>query len=133
MLHVYSLRLVDGANYYHTEPLELDNLRLFIEHLVAIASITTFVGPEFTKDEELVDTYKHLSRDIYMELGDGNVFLDAFPSINRLRMWYLGKYGSAVGKHRRHLLEVIGPIVDERLAATENGKENPASIALILI
>ncbi|CDH58659.1 predicted protein [Lichtheimia corymbifera JMRC:FSU:9682] len=111
------------------EPVELDNLRPFIEHLVAISSITNFVGPEFTKDEDLVETYKYLARDIAIELGDGNMLLEAFPSLSRLRMWYLGKYGNAVRKHRTNLIRLIAPIVDERLAAAENGKEDKASIS----
>ncbi|KAJ8660769.1 hypothetical protein O0I10_003412 [Lichtheimia ornata] len=115
------------------KPLELDNLRPFIEHLVAISSITNFVGPGFTKDEDLVETYKHLARDIAIELGDGNMLLETFPSISRLRMWYLGKYGNAVRKHRTNLIRLIAPIVDERLAAAENGKEDQGDFIQCII
>lgn len=95
---------------------------------MAIASATNFVGPGLTKDKDLVETYKHLAVDVGSELGDGNEFLEAFPWISRLRMWYLGKYGNSVDKHRKRLLRAMKPIIDERLAAAENGIENPASI-----
>lgn len=119
---------VDGTNNTCVEPAEVVNLYPLLEHLVAIASATNFVGAELTKDKDLVETYKHLAVDVGNELGDGNVFLEAFPWISRLRMWYFGKYGNSVDKHRKRLLRVLKPILDERLAAAERGLESPASI-----
>ncbi|KAJ8660770.1 hypothetical protein O0I10_003413 [Lichtheimia ornata] len=106
-------------------PSEIANLYPLMEHLLAIASATNFVGPGLTKDKDLLETYKHLAVDVGSELGDGNEFLEAFPWISRLRMWYLGKHGNSVDKHRKRLLRAIKPIIDERLAAAETGKENP--------
>ena len=122
----------DGrTNWYYTAPSEVANLYPLMEHLVAIASATNFVGPEFIKDKDLVETYKHLAVDVGTELGDGNLFLEAFPMISRLRMWYFGKYGHAVDKHRKRILHAIKPVIDARLVAAENGKENPASRQLV--
>ncbi|KAJ8660802.1 hypothetical protein O0I10_003445 [Lichtheimia ornata] len=103
------------------EPKELVHLFPLLQHMVAKASASIFVGTELAADDAVVETCKNIAIDIGSELGPSSYIMDAFPSLARLRMWYIGKYGKAINKHRQHLLHALGPVIDKRLAAAEKG------------
>lgn len=117
------------------EPQELVHLFPLLQHMVAKASASIFVGTELASDDDVVETCKNIAIDIGSELGPGSYIMDAFPSLARLRMWYIGKFGKAINKHRQHLLRALGPVIDKRLAAAEKGGDwdRPVSFMLLII
>lgn len=108
---------------------EIPHLYPLMQHMVAIAGASIFVGPKLAKDKDLVDTFKNLAIDIGMEIGPNNYFYEAFPTLSRMRQWYLGKYGKAINKHRKYLYRALSPEIDARLAKMEKGGdwERPVS------
>ena len=117
------------------EPKELVHLFPLLQHMVAKASASIFVGTELASDDDVVETCKNIAIDIGSELGPSSYIMDAFPWLARLRMWYIGKYGKAINKHRQHLLQALGPVIDKRLAAAEKGGDwdRPVSFCFPLI
>ncbi|CDH58715.1 predicted protein [Lichtheimia corymbifera JMRC:FSU:9682] len=75
---------------------EIPHLYPLMQHMVAIAGASIFVGPKLAKNKDLVETFKNLAIDI-------------------------GKYGKAINKHRKHLYHALSPEIDERLAKMEKG------------
>lgn len=108
---------------FYVESKELPHLYPLVQNMVARAIASILVGLKLCKDKELLETFKNVAVDIGSELNPDNYLYEAFPTISRLRQWYLGKYGKAINKHQEHMLRVLGPEIDERLAAMERGDD----------
>ncbi|KAI9309163.1 cytochrome P450 [Cunninghamella echinulata] len=87
-----------------------------IQHMVAKASATVFVGPELAKNEKLVDSFKNMVSEVGSELVP-RPLMALFPSLNYIRMWYIGKTSPKVKKHRKQLADALKPEIDRRLKA----------------
>ncbi|ORX60473.1 cytochrome P450 [Hesseltinella vesiculosa] len=94
-----------------------------VQHPVALASASVFVGPELSKNELLIDSFKNMVIDVGSELLP-NPWLEPFPRLNRLRMWWVGKTSSTVKRHRGQLATALKPELDRRLKAMASNDSN---------
>ncbi|KAI8147549.1 cytochrome P450 [Fennellomyces sp. T-0311] len=97
------------------EPRVLENLFSTVQHMVAKASASIFVGEHLCKDEDLVETFKNITTEVGSEIRFDNKWLHYFERINQIRMWYSGKHSQRVRNHRRQLMKSMAPEIDRRL------------------
>ncbi|CAO3620557.1 unnamed protein product [Cunninghamella echinulata] len=94
-----------------------------IQHMVAKASATVFVGAELAKNEHLIDSFKNMVLEVGSELTP-RPLMALFPSLNYIRMWYIGKTSPKVKKHRKQLADALKPEIDRRLKAMSLNDSN---------
>ncbi|KAI8065232.1 cytochrome P450 [Gongronella butleri] len=105
------------------EGLVFDHAYPFLQHMVAKASASVFVGPKLAANPELIDSFKNMVMNIASELKP-RPWLENFPLIVRFGMWYIGKTSPAVKRHRAQLGNALRPEVDRRLKAMASGDSN---------
>ncbi|CAO3593299.1 unnamed protein product [Absidia cylindrospora] len=105
----------EGKEFYHVYP--------FVQHMVAKASASVFVGVELAKNEQLVDSFKNMVLEVGAELGP-KPYLEFFPNIMKLRMWLIGKTSKHVKRHRDQLKRALAPEVASRLSAMKENDSN---------
>lgn len=71
------------------EPKTLPHLYPLVQHAVATASASIFVGEKLAKDKDLIETFKNLTLDVGKEIYTTHPILEAFSWMSRLRMWYV--------------------------------------------
>ncbi|CAO3627512.1 unnamed protein product [Cunninghamella blakesleeana] len=96
----------EGKIYNHVFPM--------IQHMVAKASASVIVGIELAKNEQLIDSFKNMVIEVGSELNPKPI-LELVPTIDRLRMWMIGKTSQKVKKHRQQLTNALKPEIDSRL------------------
>lgn len=94
---------------------DLMHMYILVQHMVARASATVFVGPELAKNSQLIDSFKNMVIEVGSQLNP-KPWLEPFPRLNSLRMWYIGKTSPVVRKHRSQLRSAVKPSIDDRLA-----------------
>ncbi|ORZ05075.1 cytochrome P450 [Absidia repens] len=102
---------------------EFDHVYPFVQHMVAKASASVFVGPELAKDLNLVDSFKNMVLEVGSDMGP-KPYLEHFPHLMRLRMWYIGKTSTNVKRHRDQLFAALVPQIDSRLKAMKEKDSN---------
>ncbi|KAL0093332.1 hypothetical protein F4703DRAFT_1828880 [Phycomyces blakesleeanus] len=103
------------------DSIELDNLYPFVQHLVVNASASIFVGEELSQNKLLIDSFKNMVRDVGKEIKQ-NPWFEPFPTINKFRMWLIGKTSPVIKNHKEQLLNAIKPEVEYRLS---QARSNP--------
>ncbi|KAI9470409.1 cytochrome P450 [Zychaea mexicana] len=114
-----------------TEPRELSNLFLTVQHMVAKASASIFVGLDLCENKELVEAFKYITTDVGQSIRMDSVFFERFSTLNRLRMWYTGKYAPRIRKRKLQMIEAMKPEIDRRMrgiAGKEPSWTRPADI-----
>ncbi|CAO3627508.1 unnamed protein product [Cunninghamella blakesleeana] len=96
----------DGKVYNHVFPM--------MQHMVAKASASVIVGIELAKNEQLIDSFKNMVIEVGSELKPKPI-LELVPTIDRLRMWMVGKTSHKVKKHRQQLADALKPEIESRL------------------
>ncbi|KAI9312898.1 cytochrome P450 [Dichotomocladium elegans] len=114
---------------------ELAHLYPLMQNMIAKASASIFAGVELAKNEDLIWVFKHMVLDIGKEINTNNWFLEAFPSFNRLRMWYIGKYSRTSLSYRKALMRALEPEVAKRRAGAKLGAtwDRPDDILQVLL
>ncbi|KAI9257383.1 cytochrome P450 [Phascolomyces articulosus] len=98
-----------------TEPKELSNLFSTVQHMVAKASASIFVGLNLCENKQVIEAFKEITTDVGLAFRMDNIWLERFTMINRLRMWYVGKYSSRVRNRKMQLVEAMKPVIEQRL------------------
>ncbi|KAI8342479.1 cytochrome P450 [Chlamydoabsidia padenii] len=102
---------------------EFDHVYPLMQHLVAKATASVFVGIELTKNEALVDSFKNMVMEIGSIMGP-KPFREYFPNLMKWHMWYIGKTSKSVKKHQDQLLSALKPEIDARLKAMKENDSN---------
>nr|ATF27934.1 steroid 11 beta hydroxylase [Absidia caerulea] len=102
---------------------EFDHVYPLVQHMVAKASASVFVGPELAKNEQLIDSFKNMVLEVGSELAP-KPYLEFFPNLMRLRMWFIGKTSQKVKRHRDQLRAALAPQVEYRLKAMKENDSN---------
>lgn len=89
-----------------------------IQHMIAKASAAVLVGPGLAENEQLIDSFKNMVVSVGSQLTPKPLF-EIFPSLNRLRMWYIGKTSSAINKLRKQLYDALKIEINRRFKAKE--------------
>ncbi|CAO3620605.1 unnamed protein product [Cunninghamella echinulata] len=105
----------EGKDYYHLYPM--------IQHMIAKASATVFVGTELSKNPQLIDTFKNMVAEVGSQVKVKPI-LELFPRISRLNMWYIGKTSPSIKKHRNQLYNVLKNEINRRLKEKEIAGDN---------
>lgn len=84
--------------------------------MVAKASASVFVGVELAKNEALVDSFKNMVLEVGGALGP-KPYMEYFPNLMKLHMWYIGKTSKNVKRHQDQLRSALKPEIDARLKA----------------
>ena len=58
-----------------------------VQHMVAKASASVFVGTELAGNKEVVEAFEYIVFDIARSARNNNPWLEYFTSLNRFRMW----------------------------------------------
>ncbi|CAO3627516.1 unnamed protein product [Cunninghamella blakesleeana] len=117
----------EGKEIYHVYPM--------VQHMVAKASASVFVGTELAKNDLLIDSFKNMVIEVGTELIPRPT-MELFNSLNTLRMWYVGKTSTKVKKHRQQLTEAVTPEITRRLngmASNDSNWERPDDILQSII
>lgn len=102
---------------------DIMHLYTLVQHMVAKASATVFVGADLAENLSLLDTFKNMVIEVGSELKP-KPWLEPFPRIARLRQWFIGKTSPVVRRHRQQLRDALGPTVQDRVArAKREGAE----------
>ncbi|CAO3627492.1 unnamed protein product [Cunninghamella blakesleeana] len=101
----------------------VDNAYFMIQHMVAKASASVFVGSDLAKNEQLIDSFKNMTVEIASEMAP-NGFLEILPSLARLRMFYIGKTSPKVKRQRQQLSDALKPEIKHRLESMELNDSN---------
>ncbi|KAI8337992.1 cytochrome P450 [Chlamydoabsidia padenii] len=102
---------------------EFDHVYPLVQHMVAKASASVFVGAELAKNEQLINSFKYMVLELGSELTP-KPYLEFFPNLMRLRMWYIGKTSKKVKRHRDQLRAALEPQVEYRLNAMKENDSN---------
>nr|ANH61882.1 CYP5311B1 [Absidia caerulea] len=98
----------EGKEFNHVYP--------FVQHMVAKASASVFVGVELAKNEALVDSFTNMVLEVGGALGP-KPYMEYFPNLMKLHMWYIGKTSKNVKRHQDQLRSALKPEIDTRLKA----------------
>ncbi|ORX60470.1 cytochrome P450 [Hesseltinella vesiculosa] len=118
-----NLGIEDWCGEVPAEGIEIENAFPFLQHLVARASASVFVGIELAKNEELVDSFQNMVSNISSGLKP-KPWLEYFPSLTKLGMYMIGKTNPAVKRHRTQMANALRPEVDRRLKAMASNDTN---------
>ncbi|KAI7858128.1 cytochrome P450 [Circinella umbellata] len=97
------------------EPKELPNLFSMVQHMIAKASASIFVGLELCENENLVEAFREVTTDVGLSFRMDNVWLDRFITLNKFRMWYIGKFSSLIQSRKSQIIEALKPVIDKRM------------------
>lgn len=85
-----------------------------VQHMVARASASVFVGNDLVENELLIDAFKKMVLEVGSEITR-KPLLELFPRLLKFRMWYIGKTSTKVRKVRNQLYTALRPEIDIRL------------------
>lgn len=69
--------------------MELESFHGFIEHIIAKISIFNLLGRAASKNEELVENFKHTVGDTATKVRPGTTWLTWLPGVRQWQMWYI--------------------------------------------
>ena len=58
-----------------------------VQHMVAKASASVFVGLDLCENENLIEAFREITTDVGLSFRMDNVWLDRFITLNKFRMW----------------------------------------------
>lgn len=93
---------------------EFDHVFPMVQHMVARASASVFVGNDLVENELLIDAFKKMVLEVGSEITR-KPLLELFPRLLKFRMWYIGKTSTKVRKVRNQLYTALRPEIDIRL------------------
>ncbi|CAO3627496.1 unnamed protein product [Cunninghamella blakesleeana] len=96
----------EGKEFHHIYPM--------VQHMVAKASASVFVGIDLAKNDLLIDSFENMVIEVGTELLPKPT-MELFYTLNTARMWYVGKTSNKVKKHRQQLEEAVTPEITRRL------------------
>lgn len=100
-----------------------------MQHMIANAAASIFVGENLVKNEKLIESFKNMTIECGAELRGESLFFEYFSTLNRWRQWYIGKFSKTVQRHRSQLYNALKPEVEERLAnCNKPGWKRPVSL-----
>lgn len=103
-----------------------------MQHMIANAAASIFVGENLVKNEKLIESFKNMTLECGAELANESLFFEYFSTLNSWRQWCIGKFSKAVKRHRSQLYNALKPEVEERLANCKKpGWERPVSLRLL--
>lgn len=103
-----------------------------MQHMIANAAASVFVGEKLVKNEKLIESFKNMTLECGAELQNESLFFDHFATLNSWRQWMIGRFSKTVKRHKSQLYNALKPEVDERLAAMNTpGWERPVSAQMI--
>ncbi|KAI8065228.1 cytochrome P450 [Gongronella butleri] len=108
------LGLHEQCGVVPNEGLELAHIFPVVQHAVARASASVFVGPDLAKNDMLIDSFKNMVMEVGMELQP-KPWLEPYPSLMKFRMYLIGKTSTKVRRHRKQLAEALRPEVERRI------------------
>ncbi|ORX59008.1 cytochrome P450 [Hesseltinella vesiculosa] len=95
----------------------------FIHHLVAKSSASIFIGTRLAEDNDLLGALNELMVNVNAEIAP-KPWLEPFPSLMKLRMYWIGKTSPLVKRYRKQVSRVLRPEIERRMAAL---KQNDSS------
>ncbi|KAG2223854.1 hypothetical protein INT45_012727, partial [Circinella minor] len=111
------------------EPMELPDIYMLVQRMVARASASVFVGEELCKDSDLIDIFQNLTTDIGSLLRPKIPIMMFFPRLMGLQMRILGKFSPEVQKYRQNMIKGMSPEIQRRLdGANDPNFERPDDI-----
>ncbi|KAG2224161.1 hypothetical protein INT45_000176 [Circinella minor] len=93
----------------YIEPKELSNLFSMVQHMVAKASASVFVGLDLCENENLIEAFREITTDVGLSFRMDNVWLDHFITLNKFRMC------SLIRNRKSQIVEVLKPVIDKRM------------------
>ncbi|CAO3627504.1 unnamed protein product [Cunninghamella blakesleeana] len=100
----------EGKDFEHAFPM--------IQHMVAKASAGVLVGPELAENEQLIYSFKNMVSSVAKYLTPNPLF-QIFPTLNRFRMWYVGKTSADINQLRKQLYDALKIEINKRFKAKE--------------
>lgn len=99
-----------------------------MQHAIANASSSVFLGEKLAKDESLVDAFKNITLECAAEIPQDNWVYDRFTMLNTWRQRWIGKFSKRLQKRKSQLYNALKSEVEERLTGLETpGWERPVS------
>ncbi|KAI9019971.1 cytochrome P450 [Phycomyces nitens] len=127
-LDIYTERVVkrfqEGVNDFlgGADSKDLPHVYPLVQHMIAKASASIFVGEKLADNPLLIDSFKNMVIDVGSELTP-NPWIEPFPLLVYLRMWYIGKTAPSCKKHKDQLRKAIGPELEDRLYQMKNNPQ----------
>ncbi|CAO3627488.1 unnamed protein product [Cunninghamella blakesleeana] len=113
-----SIAFKDYIGNIPAEGKEFDHVFPMVQHMIARATASVFVGNKLVENEQLVDAFKNMVLEVASEITR-KPFLEIFPRLVKARMWIIGKTSEKVRKVRTKLYNALKSEIDSRFNGME--------------